>query len=212
MSRIDAEWLSGLEEWELGAVVLNYRYFVHRFPQWLALTIGNSSDERVRQLLLPNLVEEAGTFQGAPSHLNLLDALIVSCGCELDEFTPLDSTIQSEQWFYDVTHDGITEYALAALGPGTEDVSQDFLVPFETAIRSIYGIRADYRYFDAHRPSVEEHHGNDIRLALSLLEGSSNDPANFTNRVRTAASNAIHTHQTFWDGLRTFLRRGYINV
>lgn len=202
MNHVDAAWLSGTHRAELAVVMLNYRYFVHRFPQWLALVIGNSLDERVRQLLIPNLIEEAGTYRDVPSHLSLLNSLMVSCGWDATSLTPIPATVECEQWFFNTMRESSTECALAALGPGTEDISQDFLQPLETAIRTHYGDSADYAYFDAHRPEVEGLHGDDIRNALALIEEDVKDKALFHKEVSASTIAAINKHQAFWDGLR----------
>ena len=47
---IDAGWLENESRKDLRLILAEYRFFVSRFVQWIGLTFGKSSDEKVRQL------------------------------------------------------------------------------------------------------------------------------------------------------------------
>src|ERR1039458_6696694 len=151
---IDAGWLENESRKDLRLILADYRHLVSRFVQWIGLTFGKSSDEKVRQLLLHNIIEECSQLDGPPSHLARLDLCLASCGAPSPRtHRPLESTRRTEGWFFDLFASQDCHTCLSALGPGTESISQQFLVPLEAGIRRAFaGERMDYTYFDMHRP------------------------------------------------------------
>lgn len=195
IGRVD--WLTKLSGDGLQMTLQEYRYFVHRFPLWLGLAAIRAPEHRVRELLLPNLLEEAG-HRGPGEHLLLLDRCLASCGIQPNPLhAPLPSTSTAEAWFFGLCASGDVYGALCALGPGTESVSSQFLVPLEQAIRSVFrGRTIDYTYFDTHREEVEGGHARDLLDAIRLLEGSSG-----RSGERWVGA-AVENHRLFWDGVK----------
>ena len=92
-SKIKAEWLENESRENLQVILSEYRFLVHRFMQWIGFTFGKSNNERVRQLLLHNIIDECGQIGGEPSHLSFLDDSLASCGVVVSEnYSPLPST------------------------------------------------------------------------------------------------------------------------
>lgn len=208
-NEIHAEWLENESRDNLKFVLTEYRFLVGRFVQWLGLTLGKSSDERARQLLLHNLVDECGQIDGPRSHLSLLDACLTSCGIVMEEnCRHLPTTRSTENWFFDVFSNQDCHTCLSVLGPGTESISQQFLKPLEAGIRKAFaGEAVDYAYFDVHRPEVEVFHAEDIDKAIELVERSvAFHEVERLQRARQFWSiEAIHQHSAFWNSLRAYL-------
>ena len=206
---IDAMWLETENGDNLRLILADYRLFVSRFVQWIGLTFGKSSDEKVRQLLLHNIVEECGQVDGPASHLARLDMCLASCGAPTPQtHRPLESTRRIESWFFDLFSNQDCHTCLSALGPGTESISQQFLVPLKASIRGAFaGEPVDYTYFDLHRSEVEAVHAEDLDKAIALVE----DKAPPTERERLLRSRryweaeTISQHAAFWAGLRQHL-------
>ncbi len=207
---IDVEWLRDIPRRAVETVLLEYRYLVHRFPQWLALVIGRSEHERIWQWLLPNLVEECGSLDGEPSHLALLDRTMASFGVAgVEQYHPTDETRAAENWFYDVFAEQNTYESLCVLGPGTEAISQTFLQPLEECLRrKLGGDNLDLAYFAAHRTEVEAQHAEHIDAAIQYLE----EQAETKDREKMHAARAtwtqagIDAHAKFWADLHAQLR------
>lgn len=198
---IKVEWLATAERSKILSCLVEYRYLVGRFPQWLALAIGNSEDEDVRQLLLPNLIKEIGS-PGSPSHLSLLDDCIRSCGIAYDrEYAPRRSTRAIEGWFFGTFAGSDAFRALCVLGPGTEAISSSFLVPLSEGLTQAFtGIPLDMRYFEVHTADNEDEDARMIEEALSFLQERS--PIDLAVERESVVRAAIAKHQQFWDSLR----------
>lgn len=206
---IQAAWLENQSRDNLKFILAEYRFLVGRFVQWLGLTLGKSSDERIRQLLLHNLIEECGQIGGARSHLSLLDDCLASCGIiPVIDYKPLRSTICAEHWFFSTFSNQDCHTCLSVLGPGTECISQQFLKPLEIGIRQAFGCESvNYSYFDVHRAEVEIFHAQDINRAIELIEADCDlDEIKRLKRSRYYWSNeAISQHDVFWTSLRNVL-------
>lgn len=205
--KIKTMWLIDSNGQALSRVLVEYRYFVHRFTQWFAMVIGRAEDQHVRQLLLPNLVDELGGPDKAPSHLDLLDRCLSSCGIrQRDVNRLLPSTREAEAWFYEVCSNRNTHTSLCVLGPGTESISQSFLAPLEKAIKRVFSEKhLDLVYFDVHRPEVESAHADSIDKAIRIVE--SNAPPQkrkslAAQRARWTAA-AVRHHAQFWNSMRS---------
>ena len=207
---IDAAWLPRCGRPAVPTILQEYRYLVHRFPQWLALVIGRSEHQRVWQWLLPNLVEECGSLDGEPSHLALLDRTLASCGVTgMEQYHATDETRAAENWFYGVFAERDTYESLCVLGPGTEAISQTFLQPLEECLRrELGGDNLDLEYFAAHRTEVEAQHAEHIEAAIQYLE----EQAETEVREKMHAARAtwtqagIDAHAKFWADLHAQLR------
>ena len=209
MASITAHWVNSCSRQSLEVVLAEYRYLVRRFPQWLSLTIGRCEDEKVRQLLVPNLVEECGVWNDRASHLSLLDQCLRTCGVPVaSTYAPLKSTQEAERWFFDVFSNEPTYVQLCVLGPGTEAVSQCFLKPLEQGLRNGFPeSTVDFSYFEAHKTEMEEIHVRNIEEAITHIE-QLDHRAQPTRRDTMKAkwiALGIHAHQTFWDGLKSHL-------
>lgn len=207
--KIEASWVAGLSEDGLRFVLPEYRYLVHRFPQWIALTVGRCDIERVRQLLLPNLLDETGTIDGAPSHLSLLDRLIRSCGLgDPGSHLPTQATQDTEDWFFSAFSERGTYECLCVLGPATESISDQFLNPLERAIRRVFTDRElDLTYFDEHRPEVEAEHAEQLNEAIRYYENQADDAECLGARQDEWVSAGVSAHSRFWDSLRAELQQ-----
>lgn len=206
---IDAAWLENETREDLRLVLGEYRFLVSRFVQWIGLTFAKSSDETVRQLLLHNIVEECSEIGGPPSHLGRLDLCLASCGVLAPQsHTPLASTRRIENWFFDLFSNQDCHACLSALGPGTESISQQFLVPLEAGIRKAFaGEAVDYGYFDVHRPEVESVHAEDLDKAIALVENAAS-PSERERLLRSRqfwSAETIAQHAAFWAELRQHL-------
>ncbi len=203
---IDAAWLENQDRENLRRVLAEYRFLVQRFVQWIGLTFGKSNDEHVRQLLLGNIVEECGQSNKTPSHLARLDGCLASCNApSWQHYQPLATTSRIEAWFFDLFSSQSCHVCLSALGPGTESVSQQFLAPLETGIRTAFAEdNVDYTYFDLHRSEVEGAHSDDIDKAIALVENAA-APFERERLVRARyywCAESIAQHAAFWGGLR----------
>lgn len=198
---VKADWLSQSQPMHLLACLVEYRYLVGRFPQWLALTIGHSQCERVRQLLLPNLIRESGSDREL-SHLSLLDGCILSCGAAYtDAHIPRPATRCVEEWFFRVFASGNLYSSLCVLGPGTEAISWSFLQPLCHGLKGAFGqSQVDLSYFDVHRPDNEDEDARMIQEAMHLIEQRS--PIDLSVERAAMVNAAIDKHQQFWDSLR----------
>lgn len=199
--KLEVGWLSELDSFAFQKVLCEYRYLVHRFTPWLGLIISKTDEERVRQLLLPNFVEESGSIGGTISHLKMLDNFLLSCGIQRpDEYRALQSTIETEQWFYNLFDSGNTYASLCAIGPSTEEISGQFLQPMLEATKIIFGeSKVDFTYFDAHLSEMEVEHVRCIQEAIDFMEGKNpllkNDSEKWINE-------SIRRHSFFWDSLK----------
>jgi|ERR1039458_334383 pyrroloquinoline quinone (PQQ) biosynthesis protein C len=204
--QIKAQWLENESRENLQFILAEYRFLVHRFMQWIGLTFGKSSNERVRQLLLHNIIDECGRIGGDPSHLSYLDDCLASCGVVASEhYKPRPSTRRIEKWFFDVYQHRDCHVCLSVLGPGTESISQQFLKPLEAGLRHAFaGQKVDYKYFDVHRPEVEIAHAEDIAKALAIVEQSTESAVRkkFEKERIHWAEQAIAHHAEFWTSLK----------
>ncbi|MCI0557411.1 MAG: iron-containing redox enzyme family protein [Nitrososphaera sp.] len=206
MNLIDAVWLKTASLQALTFSLLEYRYLVRRFPQWLALCIGRSENERVRRLLLPNLIEELGGCGNAPSHLTLLDRTIESCGItDAREHAPTEETFKIEGWFFAVFSEQPIYNALCVLGPGTEAISSQFLEPLEEGLMRASPTRLlNLDYFAAHRTEMEEQHSLHIEQTIRFLEeiASEEKQVSLASERRRWISAGLEAHNSFWKHLK----------
>jgi pyrroloquinoline quinone (PQQ) biosynthesis protein C len=205
--RINAAWLKTASSQALTFSLLEYRFLVRRFPQWLALSIGRSEHERVRRLLLSNLVEELGGCGNAPSHLMLLDRTIESCGIPSPiEYSPTEETRKIEAWFFSVFSEQSIYNALCVLGPGTEAISSKFLDPFEEGLKRAFSTRSlDLEYFAVHRTEMEAQHTEHIEQAIRFLEeiaSKKEERLSLVSERSRWSSAGIKAHNSFWKHLK----------
>ncbi len=207
MVSIHAEWLTTATAKKLAFSLLEYRYLVKRFSQWLALCIGKSEYEPVRRLLLPNLIEELGGSENAPSHLTLLDKTIGSCGIVgIAEYNPTEETRRIEAWFFSVFSEQPVYNGLCVLGPGTEEISSKFLDPLETGIKNAFSnITLNLEYFSVHQTEMEKKHSESIEQAILILDKISMEENGISliNEKYQWSRDAIEAHNSFWNHLKT---------
>jgi len=193
-------WIADCKKQEFETIIREYGYFIHRFTQFIALLIGHTGDEKVRSLLLPNLVDEVGNDTDDPSHVFLYQRFAKDCGVTL-QWEGISSTSKAvEEWFYQTFNSEDTLRALCALGPGTEEISHWFLGPMEEATIKHFPT-ANLAYFDVHRAAVEENHINDIRSGISVLKNRDSDQSIFEEKVQRFSHEAIQQHLLFWENL-----------
>lgn len=203
---IDVSWLEKADEESVKRVLLEYRYFVKRFPSWLALTIAKSEEMTIKQLLMPNLTEECGEIKGQVSHLKMLDNFLEGCGIEdIESYQPSKTTKEMENWFFNLFDKGNTFKSLCTLGPATEEISNQFLIPLMNASKRVFSNKQlDFTYFDIHLSEVEEHHSKAIQEGIEFLETMK--PI-FQRKKTIYISEAVEKHKLFWN----FLKLRYIH-
>jgi pyrroloquinoline quinone (PQQ) biosynthesis protein C len=198
---ITVNWIENKDQIE--RILYEYKILVKRFPQWFALLIGRIDNQKIRQLLLPNLVDEAGKYQKESSHQDYLNSLMKSLGLENEEFKISNETLKIEHWFFNLFYSGDLYKCLCVLGPATESVSFQFLNPLEEAIKANYpGKNIDYTYFEVHRPDIEIKHAKDLALAMEIYEKIHFGNFSFKELREKNIQEGLIQHQKFWDNLR----------
>lgn len=199
---ISPAWLEGLDKIELKIVLREYGYLVHRFPQFIALVIGHAENAEVRRLLLPNLIDEIGDDRDNPSHVSLFERCMGSCGFQMDLNETSQATREIEDRFFSIFDSADTARSLAVLGPGTEEIAQDFLVPMEGGLVKAFG-SVDLRYFEVHRPQYESRHIGDIRQAIRILGDSvaESEKPGLDAQIERDAKEALQMHTRFWENV-----------
>jgi len=201
MKQITNNWILNCGSNDIDVVLSEYRFFIKRFPQWFSLLIGRIENQEIRQLLLPNLIDESGSIEGEPSHQDHLNSLIKSIGIDISRNKISEKTKEIEHWFYNLFYEGDLYKCLCVLGPATESVSFQFLNPLEEAIRRNYSVkRIDYTYFEVHRPEVEVKHADDLASAIEIYEHKYL-PKNIKSIKRRYVAEGLSKHQEFWDNL-----------
>lgn len=200
MKELQLNWLTKLSSNELKITLLEYRYLVHRFTPWLGLLIAKSKNEKVRQLLLPNLIEESGSIEGELSHLSILDNLLKSCHIQDPSvYQATKETILTETWFYSLFNSGNTYKGLCVIGPATEAISHQFLLPMYEAVKANWPY-ADMTYFDIHLSEIEDEHAKQIESAIQEMEVASKSIIKTRNRY---VMEGIEKHSSFWNNLQS---------
>jgi len=198
MKEFQLNWLTKLNSEELKLVLLEYRYLVHRFTPWLGLLVAKSKSEKVRQLLLPNLIEESGNIKGELSHLSILDNLLKSCQIQDPSvYKATNKTILTEKWFYSLFNSGNTYKGLCVIGPATEAISHQFLLPLYEAVKANCPY-ADMTYFDIHLSEIEDEHAKQIEFAIQEMQATKKSIIKKRNRY---IIEGIEKHSSFWNNL-----------
>jgi hypothetical protein len=210
---LEMNWLQNVSDKALCFAVVEYRYLVHRFSQWLAMLIARSDQEKIRQLLLSNLVDELGGLESGPTHLELLDRLLESMGVtSFVDFRPKEFTHATEEWFTKAIGEFPLYDSLCILGPGTEEISYTFLEPLENAIKkTFFNRRLDLRYFDVHRGTLEDIHVEQILQAIMYLEEAADKEEKIAlkNSKIMRVEEATNYHKFFWDSIRNECQKHY---
>lgn len=198
--RINLSWIENISLEENRLVLQEYRYLVHRFVQWMGLTISKSDNETVRQLLLPNFVEECGIIGKSKSHLKLLDELLESIDItSISSYIPSTMTVQIENAFYNTYDEGNTYKSLCVLGPATEAISSHFLLPLkEITLKNFPD--AETEYFDIHLSEEEDKHAIDINTAISVMESID---VHFKHKKSEYVHFGISLHKSFWEHMES---------
>ncbi len=152
------------------AALYAYAQYVRDFITLMCAVLGKApaADERFWKLAM-NLHDELGGFTGIDAaHGKMLRGI----GDQLDE-----TTRQRCREAVETAHRGLHDQLamldwpinLFALGPGTESISDLFLVPLEhwgaKAAKASAGAQL---YFDSHRPQVESEHQMEIRRVIAM--------------------------------------------
>ena len=190
-----------IEPVEMKHFLMEYHWYVSRFPNWLALILANTDNENVMRCLLPNLVDEVTDGHEKVSHKELLARLLRAIGVDDSTtagFQPCDATKQANAFFSTLFSEPNTLKSLFAIGPATEAISHCFLGPMECSVRHCFDLSDQaLTYFRAHDPEAEEEHKNDIYSAIGHVFDSFH--ASEHDRLWAAgigaASEAIEAHQ-----------------
>lgn len=185
----------------LRAFMLEYYHYVYGFTSWLGQVIARADDDRIRALLIPNLVEEVTDPSCGRSHrdllIDLLHALDLS-DVEIRASEPKVETRAAARFFDDLYSSEKTLESLFAFGPGTEGVSFCFLEPMETALRRAFSLDEEsLRYFTVHRPEKEHAHVGalDDAILLCLSGMAASEQQSGVEHGEHAAEQAAMQHQ-----------------
>jgi pyrroloquinoline quinone (PQQ) biosynthesis protein C len=163
--------------------------------------MARTNNQRIRQLLLTNLYEECG-LKEEDSHVSLLEKTIKSVGIKTipETYTPFIFTRQLEEWFYN-TYDSYDTYkSLCVLGPATEAISAQFLLPFKNAVLKVFNERdVSVEYFEIHLSETEAKHADNCEEALSLLEKEDKSLCLLRDQY---TNEGIEIHNKFWKYLK----------
>lgn len=198
-NELQLEWLLFVSKEQNKFILKEYRYLVHRFAMWMGLTISKTENEIVRQLILPNFVEESGTIEGVKSHLKMFDDLLESVGINvLENYTPSKMTKEVENNFFTIFDNFNTYKALCVLGPSTEAISHQFLIPLQEITLKNFP-NADKEYLDIHLSEVEKEHAIAIEKAIENMEQTEK---NLSKNKQEYIDIGFNLHKTFWDNLK----------
>jgi pyrroloquinoline quinone (PQQ) biosynthesis protein C len=195
------EWLSNLDEVQMHRLLLEYRFLVRRFVSWVALIIARTDNNKIRQLLIKNILEECGENE-ENSHIFLLDKTILSTGYKLDPrlHIPYLTTKEIEHFFYSTFNSKDVYKSLCVLGPATEAISSEFLSPFKKALITVFNEqKIETKYFDLHLSEIEKEHAASCEKALQIMEL---EDRNLFLKKHDYVESGIKQHQLFWEQLK----------
>ncbi|MBX3291547.1 MAG: iron-containing redox enzyme family protein [Acidobacteria bacterium] len=197
---LDVRWLANVERSQLDRVLLEYELISRSFVPWLLHVMANAKDEAVRQLVMPNLLEENGEFGKNNSHHALYLKMLDSLGLKYGTFRHANFTIDAEEAFRTIFRGEDTYRSLCVLGPAIEAISSDFLGPMYDRVKQYYGDAPRHMiYFPLHLCEMEDEHAKCIEQALSILEAK--NPRLAKNRSKFVKE-GIKIFQEFWNNMR----------
>ena len=197
-NKLNLNWLENISIEKNQFILNEYRYLVHRFTQWMGLTISKTQNETVRQLILPNFVEESGTIEGTKSHLKMLDNLFLSTGIkDYLNYKPTKKTKKIEESFYNTFDSNNTYKSLCVLGPSTEALSEQFLIPLMSVTLKHFP-NADREYFEIHLSELEDEHAISIDKAIADMELKDNS---LQKNKSEFIEFGFDLHKQFWTNL-----------
>lgn len=199
---LDVNWLKTVEKEKLNRVLLEYELISRNFVPWLLHVMANAEDERVRQLLLPNLNEECGEYKKNNSHHTLYLKLIKSFGLKPQEFNHDELTVKTEKAFKNIFRGSDTYRSLCIIGPAIEAISSDFLYPIYEGVKKHYGDSTHMIYFTLHLSEMEDEHAGFIEEAIRLMEEK--NPKLKSKRMKYVHE-GICIFETFWNGLKSIV-------
>ena len=197
-------WLKELNKEEIIRVLVEYQYLVRRFNHWFVLTIGKADNQKIRELLIPNLLDEVGDSHIKTPHTRLLENVIIGIAGKYFKIPVSKDTKQIEQKFYNLFDNGSLYQCLCALGPATECISYQFLEPMESSIKKNFGDSVDYAYFDEHRPEKEAQHSMDLLDAIKVYEAENPKSPELKDKDSLILQ-GVELHNEFWMNLKNEL-------
>lgn len=197
--KLDLSWLGELDKKDLTNVLLEYDLIQKSFVPWLCLTMANARNERVGQLLLPNLMEECGDYRKQNSHHDLYLKMLGSNNIDISCHAYSKLTLDTAREYTELFSSDNTYRSLCVIGPGIEAVSSDFLTPLYLAVRKLFGDSRHLIYFTIHLSEMEDEHVNCIEQAIELVESDSPEMRLYRAKYE---QEGIALMQRFWDGLR----------
>jgi pyrroloquinoline quinone (PQQ) biosynthesis protein C len=202
---LDVSWLKSLDKGGLDRVLLEYELISRNFVPWLLFVMANAEDERVRNLLLPNLNEECGEPRKNNSHHALYLRMIKSFGLQPEDHSHAPSTVRAEKSFRDIFRGGDTYRSLCVIGPAMEAISSDFLTPMYEGVKKHHGESKHLIYFTLHLSEMEDEHAGSIERAISLMEEKC---PGLKGKKSEHTQEGITIFEAFWGDLKKIVQTG----
>lgn len=195
---LDVKWLNNVQKETLIKVLLEYNLIQKNFVPWLCHIMANTENERIRQLLLPNLIEECGDFRKKNSHNDLYLRMLKFNNINVANHKYSKLTIETEKKYTKLFSSKNTYRSLCAIGPGIEAVSSDFILPMYIAVKNIFGESKHMIYFTLHLSEMEDEHADCIEDAMRIME---KDNPKLLDKREAYIKEGIEVFRNFWDNL-----------
>lgn len=167
--------ISQLNRAELQQFFVQFHYFVDAFPRYLGALVWQSPDDKIRLVLLDNLIDESGGFEriqslnSADTHPALFRRVLHRLNIsdqQLATFPPEDYTRQMlselEKLFI---HSPFLE-AFGGIAPGVESIFYTWIEVVQKGLEAYsYFTQDDLLYFSLHAV-VDHEHSNALKNAI----------------------------------------------
>jgi len=195
---IDAKWLMECDKELIAAALMEYELIQRKFVPWICQIMANAENEKVRQLLLPNLIEESGSFGRQNSHHDLYLKMLERNKINVQNHTFDQLTLNTEKNFTKIFKSNNTYRSLCVVGPGIEAISADFLYPMYQGVLRNFGNSRSLIYFTLHLSEMEDNHANCIEKAMKIME---NENPKLLKKKDKYINEGIEIFKVFWVNL-----------
>lgn len=195
---IDARWLMEANKQTLVGTLSEYDLIQRSFVPWLCHIMANTENERVRLLVLPNLIEECGNFRRKHSHQYLYRRMLKSNGISVANHKFSKLTIETGKRYTKLFSSKNTYRSLCAVGPGIEAISSDFLYPMYQGVLKHFGDAGHLIYFTLHLSEIENDHASSIEDAMRILE---DENPKLLKKKEKYINEGVEIFKNFWDNL-----------
>ena len=199
---LNVEWLMGDSKETLVGALLEYDLIQRNFVPWLCQIMANAKNERVRQLLLPNLIEECGSFRRKNSHHDLYLKMLECNNISVTNHKFSSLAIETEKRYTKLFSSKNTYRSLCAVGPGIEAISSDFLYPMYQGVLKHFGDSRHLIYFTLHLSEMEDEHANCIEAAMGIME---KENPGLLKKREIYINEGIEIFRNFWDNLPKYI-------